>query len=233
MKKSYAISAMLGVSCAATEPETELQALESPDQTSSADESSSAPANHGATGPSSIVRPIVSNMVEIGSSEQRTLVNLPPLLQGASSQPILVSYEEVAGASEPGVNVSLWLQDESGQLLSLGTGLVLDETWDISTDGGPVSFRTSQGIQQLAGGTMRASKVDDELRFDISGATIGEGTPAIEGHIQGVPGEWCIRLVEPTDGRIVGPVGSKPLQREVDETWSSPFCAGVTRLFGD
>jgi hypothetical protein len=181
--------------------------------------------------PSSVDLAPVSDLVPSGSAEQRSTLSISGLVEGAASQPIAIDYFETPEGGISGPYVSYRVGDEHGPLLAIDIELEVGRTWHFEGSS-PIVVRTVD-LERAAvvAGELTLTMAGDDLRLDLLELEPEGTTEKLSGYVVGSPVERCRNLVEQTAGATAPGIDSRA--HEIDEDWSSPFCAGIKRRFAE
>ena len=180
-------------------------------------------------GPGSIAVAPASDLVPLGSAEQQSEVHLAPLMESGARQAIVLEYQEGEEGSLLGPYLSYRLQDELGLVVSLDIDFELDRVWSFQGSS-PIVVRVDATERQVLNGTLTVSESDaGRLRIDLGNLDIEGESTLLQGYILGEPVERCRHLVDQAGGATAAGVASRAL--ELDENWTSEFCASVQRRY--
>lgn len=185
-------------------------------------------------GPGSFAPAPADELVDKGSAEQRSEVNLLPILDSGSKAPLrLVYYEHPEDGLATAV-VEYATRDANGPLVLVQIPYEIDQEWTFDGSGG-LEVRVDGSVRSVSGGSMRLTGEGTQLKIEFRDLEFtGTGAGPVEGYVAGVAVEQCFALVEqtPPSGSAAPVNSAAPDTRipELDENWESDFCSSVQRL---
>jgi hypothetical protein len=187
-----------------------------------------------APGPGSFAPAAADELVAKGSAEQRSEVNLLPVLDSGSKASLRLVYYEHPEGGLAAAAVEYATNDANGPLVLVQIPYEIDEEWTFDGSGG-LEVRVDGSVRSVTGGSMRLTGQGTELRIEFRDLEFaGTGAGPVEGYVAGVAVEQCFALVEqtPPNGSVAPVNSAAPDTRipELDENWESDFCSSVQRL---